>query len=630
TLDDLLAPMPDPDYGAADALMQSAAPDAAAFVAQVDAAYPAGVAALVATEPAATSWQAGSDATPYCDQVAQMIANIEALPSRHPGLSLPWVASAELLRCSDPLPGLRSRRGWTWAPRDALADLATGALSGSQLAAGQTNGALIAPLAFTGDTAQGAVLFALGPTRARALEALQAARALTPELRQAASEKAAHDALARALLPDPALGDRVRAVALRALVNVYVAREAATGAIVASVSRQPPYHLDWPRDGAFLDAALDVAGLHDWVTQRLGWYAGLARAGPTQGNPLLTPSVPLDPATGTQQFPAGVWEMNYFGDGQIGGPIRFEIDNTALHLWSLAVHAAYADPAPAWPSAKVAALVLRDWKAKTGLPAPANEDDHAELTSTLHGAVSVYAGLVAAERMARAQHDGALESSLKARAGELRAAILSQYYDAAAGLFRATRDAPGGAIGGPAAWLIWPGRVLDPGDARVERQLSAEMDKVLGALRGETSGAGYVGKVVVSAALYGDASRAKAREAVQLLADMATPGTLHFGEIFETLPGPAFVQAVSPPHVWEGGLFYLSAMALSQPQLFNPEERALPLDTGCSTAGGGVLALLVLYAMRRALLREPPTTARCRAATGAPAARRAACSRPPA
>ena len=71
--------------------------------------------------------------------------------------------------------------------------------------------------------------------------------------------------------------------------------------------------------------------------------------------------------------------MNYYADGQVGGPVRFEIDNTALHLWSLAVQAASLAPADraalldkTWPSAKVAAQVIRDWKAKTGLQAPAS------------------------------------------------------------------------------------------------------------------------------------------------------------------------------------------------------------------------------------------------------------------
>jgi uncharacterized protein (TIGR03382 family) len=84
---------------------------------------------------------------------------------------------------------------------------------------------------------------------------------------------------------------------------------------------------------------------------------------------------------------------------------------------------------------------------------------------------------------------------------------------------------------------------------------------------------------------------------------MATEGTFHFGEIFETQPGGAFLQAVATPHVWEGSLFYLAAMALSQPQRFNPEETALPLSgSGCSGSGPPealMLAALALLWRRR-------------------------------
>ena len=57
---------------------------------------------------------------------------------------------------------------------------------------------------------------------------------------------------------------------------------------------------------------------------------------------------------------------------------------------------------------------------------------------------------------------------------------------------------------------------------------------------------------------------------------------LHFGEVFVTIPGafggpPTFSERVATPHVWEGTLFYLSAMALSMPERFDPEITALPL-----------------------------------------------------
>ena len=42
--------------------------------------------------------------------------------------------------------------------------------------------------------------------------------------------------------------------------------------IVASVARQAPYGLDWPRDGAFFDYALDVVadtGSEEWAQRFL-------------------------------------------------------------------------------------------------------------------------------------------------------------------------------------------------------------------------------------------------------------------------------------------------------------------------------------------------------------------------
>ena len=189
------------------------------------------------------------------------------------------------------------------------------------------------------DTAEGTVIFALGPSLASARASLATEKARSFSARQLASEAAAHDALASIALPDPALGDRTVAVAQRALVNLYVARDRKVGAIVASVSRQPPYYLDWPRDGAFFTAALDIAGLGAWASQRQRWYAGLPREKATSGDALLTPNVTVDPDTLEVEFPTNAWEMNYFADGTPGGSIRVDIDNTTLHLWSAGSHA---------------------------------------------------------------------------------------------------------------------------------------------------------------------------------------------------------------------------------------------------------------------------------------------------
>jgi hypothetical protein len=388
-------------------------------------------------------------------------------------------------------------------------------------------------------------------------------------------------------------------VAQRSLVNVYVARDRAVGAVVASVSRQPPYHLDWPRDGSFITQALDLGGLLPWATQRGEWYVGLQRTELAPRNPLLQPRAPTDPETGDPGFPASAWEMNYFADGTIGGPIRWEIDNTALHVWAMVAHAAAlrgpdrdAFVAAVWPSMADALHLLARWRdPSTGLPWPANEDDHFDLTSTLHGATAVYAALVAGARLGYAAgEEGAAQEAL-ARATELHDAILAAYYDPGSGLFHdapqtGTDYIPGTTGSGSTAWLAWPARVLDADDPRLEAQLAADMTAVLPDIRGETEGGAYVMKNVVSAALLGKdgGSRDQARDAVSRLADIATADTLQFGEVFITThpagaAGPVFSNRVAAPHVWEGVLFYLAAMALSSPERFDPQIAAMPLPS---------------------------------------------------
>jgi MYXO-CTERM domain-containing protein len=626
---DIGAAPEDVDYGPVDALMRSTPQpaDVNALVAALDARFPPGVVALVGTDPAATSFQIGSDATPICAQVGALIDNIAALPSRIPGVTLPLdptVASA--LRCADPLGATRKKRGWTWAPDDALADIADGSLQGSRVAAAQANGILVAPLAFNGADAEASMVFAFGHTLAEARAAWASATAASPAARQAAAEAKSRDALAGARLPDPALGDRVVAVAQRALLATYVAKDRASGAIVASIARQAPYYLDWPRDGSFITQGLDVAGLKGWGTTRSTWYATLQRTSEAPAQPLLTPNTPTDPETGDVAFPAGAWEMNYYADGTIGGNLRFEIDNTALHLWSLVAHVgALDDPdrtsfaQAIWPGAQQALDLLARWRdPATGLQAPANEDDRWELSATLHGATAVFVALDAGARLAHFMRDDDRARRYASRAAELARATLATYYDAPSGLFQdhvppGTDYIPGTTGRGSTAWLAWPARMLNEDDPRLEAQLLADMQSVMKDIRGETQGGAYVMKNVVAAALLGKdgGSRALAREAVTRLANISTPDTMEFGEVFVTIPGsgggaPTFSPRVSLPHIWEGMLFYLSAMALTDPSRFDlhravlPPPPPAPSSSGCETSStsaegsGWALALVAL------------------------------------
>jgi hypothetical protein len=353
----------------------------------------------------------------------------------------------------------------------------------------------------------------------------------------------------------------------------------------------------------------------------------------------LSGEAPDDPDTGDVGYPAFAWEMNYYADGVIGGNIRFEIDNTALHLWAMTVHAASLEGgdraafiASVWPNLKDALHLLVRWRdATTKLPYIANEDDHLELTSTLHAATAVYVGLVSGARLAHAAGDEAAAEEALSRSVELQEATMSAYWDPKSGLFHdapqtGTEYIPGTTGTGDTAWVAWPGRVIDASDPRLEAQLAADLDAVMKDIRGETEGGAYVMKNVVAAALLGKdgGSRDVARDAVSRLAQMATPDTLHFGEVFVTTHPTAttteFSQRVAPPHVWEGILFYLSAMALSSPERFDPQIQALPLPaaaSGCScraseprfapSAITAIALALVATRLRRRAMRSRPS-----------------------
>ncbi len=63
------------------------------------------------------------------------------------------------------------------------------------------------------------------------------------------------------------------------------------------------------------------------------------------------------------------------------------------------------------------------------------------------------------------------------------------------------------------------------------------------------------------------------------IADMATSGTDHFGEVMLVVGSGATKHAeqrVSTPHLWEGALFYLTSMALEDPAALTKYDEVLP------------------------------------------------------
>src|SRR4029077_605926 len=85
----------------------------------------------------------------------------------------------------------------------------------------------------------------------------------------------------------------------------------------------------------------------------------------------------------------------------------------------------------------------------------------------LQGAITVWLGLTSAVRAAQVVADSASESKWQARADQLRAAILRQYFPQ--GQFAPGTSGYGQNLGyqgdfGAASWVLWPAGLLDARD----------------------------------------------------------------------------------------------------------------------------------------------------------------------
>lgn len=624
-LTDLVLP-PVVDWGVAgDALSEGNADDAAAQ--SVIDAWIAddtpGAWLAWTTVPAPTAHHVGQDRTPFCAQLEDLRANVERLPEIFPAAPLPIdPAVLSQLSCRS-TQTIGEQQGWDALGEDTWTDLQDGELGGASLAAGETASSLRTTLAFDGDTATGAVVLSAARTAGGALTSL--ADAPSPQAVADAATGAVVDWLATLRVPG-AEGTLARRVAQRSLLNLRTGTDATTGAVVASITRQPPYGLDWPRDGAFFNVLLAASGQADLVDRRTSLYADWQRTEPVEPTPLVDPPAPIDPRTGSDAtYPAHAWEMNHYADGTPGGNVRFEIDNTAFAVWTMVTQVGWTDQGPdaylraRWGAIRRGADLLAAWRdPETGLHAPAQEDDNPNLHQTLHGAATTFAALDVAARAARLLGEDDDAERWEDRATELRDAILDRLVDDEAGVFlretepRGPFAASGRTPTGTTAWAIWPMTVTPWDDPLVEAQLQADWDAIAPNLFLEDIGGAYYMKntATIAAVRRGDpAWDDRIDAAVEALAAQATPDTHHFGEVMVVDGDGLPEQRVATPHLWEGTLFALTVLAAEDPMavraydLVLPPSRVLPAEgCGCATGGRGALALpwlLALVAIRR-------------------------------
>ncbi len=543
-----------------------------------------GVYVAVGAVPRDDGYQCGFDDAPICAHESAFIEQLLSSSGVDPASA---DAARALLACgtsvtdpNGPLGACRARNGWTYQAENAFSDATDGRLSRSPLAACQANAALARRLRFRHGTATATFDVAVGATRGEANALLDQARGEDPDSERTATEQWWTDYLAPAHLPDTD-DDTVRVFARRALVVMRTATDDASGAIVASVAPQVPYGFDWPRDGSFINYALDLAGYTDVVTRHNGFYARVQRREYEPWSIVYSFTCPSDPAARHYPdcVPPGTFENNYYADPNAivaGTPFSFEIDEAGLGVWTLWEHAQHitdpsartaylTDVCPAIERGAVNLAACRD--PATGLQCPANEDDNMALTQGLQGAETV---LLALEKAGEAAADCGFPSSetdaWQARAAELAQAIVDHFL---------VPGPPEHFDGNRPGWMLWPVEYLAPDDARALTHAQYLDQQFVAPILARTA----TGGAYNSESLLALAQHARARGDQQALAavqdavrffvrELPTPDTHHLGEFYARVnldlngdgTTPDYLSENDVPHVWEHAYLYAAAM----------------------------------------------------------------------
>jgi hypothetical protein len=507
---------------------------------------------------------------------------------------------------------------------DAFDDASTGSLSGNDRYVGQATGALATTLEFgpgAGGVAEETVIFAAGADESEAGTALGAVRDDPFGAIREAKEAWIADLLADAPLPDrEAIAAResaedthaMMATATRALTTLVTTYDPESGAVVASITTQPPYGEDWPRDGAFFNYVLDLIGQHDWVETRNRWYASLQQQtvdSLAEGDVLKATEPSQRTSLNTLQ---ANWNMNYYADGVAGGPIPYQIDTTGFTVWTMVDHyEVTGDEAylrAVWPAIRRAADYLVDCRdPRNGLQCPNFEDDRPSEPDrqTVNGAIPAWQGLTAAARAARVLgHDDAA-ARYDDRRHELGRAIDEVLYDAEEGCYGCTRN------GFPYGETTWPlgftpythpetdelcdrPQVDNPFDhPRIQAHLTRDGRTIPTLLAepeaGETDDGGYDSKALIplAKARRGEdepRSLSAVRDAIRWVGTRhATDDTHVMGEfwrIFGEGDDREVTSIQGQPHIWEQILYYLAVLEAYPPEDLKFEPATMAGVTG--------------------------------------------------
>jgi hypothetical protein len=462
------------------------------------------------------------------------------------------------------------------APLGGRLDAEDGLLQGNQAFCGPVDSALSLDLPELRGTVT--VFIALGSTATEAANLVRRAREIGIEALARKAEQAWEKVGQRTFIPPAEKDKAILRVAKRSVISLIMGQDESSGAVVASLSRQPPYHFDFPRDSAFFDVGLDVAGFPERVDRHADFLMKVQMKGKIAFGWMWLVNLrwPF-------YRPEGHFKANYSTDGSPGSmPHPFEIDSTGLTLWNLWRHEAFIPEErkesyrrKAWEVIEKGAEALMDYvDRRAGWLRPAFEDDSSRPSATFHGASSTLTALMAAADAARrwVGEDGKAERWEEA-ASVLRKSMLKKLEG------KVTREILGWR---GLHWAFWPAPLLKPGDPHSQPLLEILVREITEKVEGKRRGFSYLAEQLFSLALAPDRTpehEALIRKGLEFLAyKVATPGTGHFGEIM-LKRGELYQNRTAIPHLWNGILFYLTLVALHQPEIFHRQRPPYPPET---------------------------------------------------
>lgn len=441
----------------------------------------------------------------------------------------------------------------------AYDDARDGMLQGSNSSTGQTDAALADDISLAGRrSGSTTALIVAAETQDAALKFLGEARFRSASSTVSQKARWWRSWLQAAKLPRNAPAS-VMQLAKRSLITIRQATDRNSSLIVASISTQPPYGLDWIREGAYINRALDLAG-HPGTVEAHNVRYGELQATAT------------NPPEGGQPVPPGNWAQNYYTDGIVGGPIPYEIDETGYGMWTLWDHYTqtqnrdYLFFAPVYEAIQRAAFYLTE-NAPLGcrdvtnnLQCSANEGDRETPSQTLVGAQAVWLGLDSAVQAARVRNT---EESLQnadtwaARRDELGEAIKVNFFDPQCKCY--TRDYE---IGGA---FLWPVGFEDYGSTRSDVQADLNYRHMTRVFGRQVDRGRYEAKMLLGNAYAwaGTSEISKVKRGLEWIATQpTTDSTGLLGEAWMYFPKEEgrLTTMQGQPHAPSHAMFYLAAL----------------------------------------------------------------------